>query len=101
MNTVETTSVSPHSSKPIVGSSLGLEVERIKSFGKAANKHGNNGGNFQSGRKGTYWHLIFLIENTTKEIAIEHFEGWLDNKGYRIVQWHPGYEEIMSSGSRY
>ena len=45
-----------------------LEREELNPFVKPTNKHGNNGGSYQSGRKPSRWKEIKFIEIRDKEL---------------------------------
>ena len=77
-----------------------LEREQINSFVKMSNKHGNNGGGAQSGRKPTRWKEVKFLENATKEECLNVFGCWLNESGWRIVNWDNG-EIVADSGSRF
>jgi len=74
-----------------------LEREELNPFVKPSNKHGNNGYNtYQSGRKPIRWKEVKFIENVTEDFAINIWQGYANENGWRIVNWDNG--EIIAGG---
>lgn len=82
--------------KNIKISTFCLEHQEMNPFVKPLNKHGNNGGTYQSGRKTSRWKDKKYIENVTEEYAIKLWEGYTKEDGWRIVNCQNG--EIIAGG---
>ena len=76
-----------------------LERQELLPFATATNKNGNNGISHQSGRMPWRWKEKKFLEGT-KDQAIANFGPWLDEPGWRIVNWDTG-EIINQSSSRF
>ncbi len=87
----------PSLHKTIVIGCFSLEREEPNPFVKPSNKHGNNGyGTYQSGRKPSRWKEVKFIENVTEEYAINIWNCYTKDEGWRIINWNNG--EIVAGG---
>lgn len=77
-----------------------IEREQLNPHSKPTNKHGNNGGSYQSGRPPTRWKTVMVFQNMTRDEAIDAFHKRFDEPGWKLICDKTG-EEIIDNGNRF